>query len=51
MPWNVLTSNQIVCVYIINPHGSLGGKKIETCGSKLHFTFCFNDHEAIQQEC
>jgi len=25
--------------------------KIETCGSKLHFTFCFNDHEAIQQEC
>ena len=25
--------------------------KIETCGSKLHFTFCFNNHEAIQQEC
>jgi len=34
----------------MNPHGSLG-EKIETSGSKLHFTFGFNNHEAIQQEC
>jgi len=27
------------------------GKKLKHLARALHFTFCFNDHEAIQQEC